>query len=53
LSVDLAYLMGLLVGDGSLTYKNYLDFTNVDFISALELVLASINYAMMPVKQNW
>ncbi|WP_172452666.1 DNA mismatch repair protein MutS [Chromatium okenii] len=30
LSVDLAYLMGLLVGDGSLTYKNYLDFTNVD-----------------------
>ena len=30
LSSDLAYLMGLLIGDGSLTYKNYLEFTNAD-----------------------
>ncbi len=49
MSKDLAYLMGLLVGDGSLTYKNSLSFTTADdeLVQAFQTTIQALfNYTV-------
>ncbi len=43
LTRELSYVMGLLVGDGTLTYRNYLVLTSADvpLVSAFELVISN------------
>jgi DNA mismatch repair protein MutS len=52
LTPDLAYLMGLFIGDGSLTYKNQLVFTNIDeelIQSFITLCADLFNYSVIKI----